>query len=278
LRKRLVVLHYDHGVRKITSHGDRIFVENLAQRLGLPFFWQRRLNDSGCGENALRGDRMAFFREMMANLSTPYLFTAHHRDDSVETLLLRLGRGSGLIGLTAPRAVQRFGDGSIHLRPLLHASKSDLAAYLAESQLQYCEDETNKLPDHCRNRVRNELLPLWRTIEPMRDLDCAIASSQRLLAEDCDALELLAEKSYGMALIGNAILLTHLRAEPKAIVRRVLHRYFNGRGHILPKSLANTLIDAIFSGKKISLCVGKCASCTVDGAWLSIGAGTRQRL
>ncbi|MDR2667649.1 MAG: tRNA lysidine(34) synthetase TilS [Puniceicoccales bacterium] len=270
LRKRLVVLHYDHGLREVTSQRDRIFVEALSQQLALPFFWQRRPSGRGGGEDELRRDRMAFFRETMANLSTPYVLTAHHRDDAIETLLLRLGRGSGLLGLTAPRAVQRFLDGPIHLRPLLHVAKCDLLKYLDESGLGFCEDETNGLPEHCRNRLRNELLPLWRTVEPLRDLDGAILATQKLLAEDCDALELVAQKIYGEAFDGDVLLLAKLRLESRAIVRRVLHRYFNGRGHTLRKSLTHALLEAIANGKKVNLSIDTQARCVSDGAALKI--------
>ena len=270
LRSRLVVVHYDHGVRAVTSHRDRIFVEDLAQQLSLPFFWKRRKEGGGDSEDALRRDRMEFFRETMDDLSTPYIFTAHHRDDAIETLLLRLGRGSGLDGLVAPRAVQRFGGGTVYLRPLLHVAKSELIKYLRESGKSWNEDETNASPDHCRNRIRNELLPLWRSIEPLRDLDEAISSSQLLLREDCAALEFFAKSAYDSALDGKSILLMQLRRMPSAIVRRVLHYYFTDRGRILPKQLMKKILRSIKSGEDINLCIGGNATCTSDGALLRI--------
>jgi tRNA(Ile)-lysidine synthase len=269
LRPRLRVLHYDHGVRPVTSRRDCTFVRDLATRLGLPCRWERRDGrGNGASEDELRRFRMAFFRRAMAAAATPYLLTAHQRDDALETLLLRLSRGSGLAGLVAPRAVQRFSDGSVHLRPLLKVTKVELIQYLRGREICWFEDESNALPVHVRNRVRNELLPLWRSFEPLRDLDQSLARCRELLLEDGDALEQLGEEFYRAALDGAALLLPPLRSAPRALQRRVLHTFFLGHGHVLARPQADALLAAL--GKKFHLCLGPALRCASDGARIAI--------
>ncbi|MDR1435651.1 MAG: tRNA lysidine(34) synthetase TilS [Puniceicoccales bacterium] len=275
--RRLAVLHFDHGARALSSQRDRIFVENLAVQLTIPFFFRRNVNGAMASEDSLRRSRMIFFREIMEHLATPYLLTAHHSGDAVETLLMRLGRGSGLLGLTAPREVQRFRDGTMHLRPLLHNSKKALEEYLCSIGQQWCEDESNRLGTYYRNRIRHELLPLWRTMELGRDIDRAIGSSLNLLREDCDALECLGERLCQLAMEDGGLLLQPLRSEPPAIVRRALHIYFLGCGHCLRKQLAKKVLSVIFAGSKIDVQIARDAKCVSDGAVLRILSDDRKR-
>ncbi|MDR0678907.1 MAG: tRNA lysidine(34) synthetase TilS [Puniceicoccales bacterium] len=270
LRPRLAVLHYDHGLRPGASEGDRAFVQELSARLGLPFFWGRRPAGGPAAEDALRHDRMAFFREKMSGLASPYLLTAHHRDDACETLLMRLSRGSGLDGLAAPRAIKRFRDGTVHLRPLLHVPKADLIRYLSTLQLPWREDVSNGKPLHVRNRIRNELLPLWRTIEGQRDLGRSMVRSWELLQEDADALSEWAKSLYRRSLEGDTLLLPPFRSTPRALLRRLLHLFFLDRGHVLSKAQSEGILDRL--GKKFQLSIGRCLICRSDGVKLAISA------
>ncbi|MDR0340334.1 MAG: tRNA lysidine(34) synthetase TilS [Puniceicoccales bacterium] len=270
LRPRLAVLHYDHGLRPVASEGDCAFVQELSGQLGLPFFWERRMAAGSFGEDALRRDRMNFFRKIMAQLASPYLLTAHQKDDACETLLLRLGRGSGLEGLTAPRAVERFRDGTIRLRPLLHATKADLIRYLNVLKLPWREDVSNWKPIYVRNRVRNELLPLWRAIEGRRDLGRSLARSRELLQEDADALAELANSLYRRSLNDDALLLPPSCTTPRALIRRLLHLFFLDRGHVLSKVQSEGILRRL--GEKFQLAIGIRLICRSDGAKLSISA------
>jgi tRNA(Ile)-lysidine synthase len=267
LRPRLVVLHYDHGLRP-SSEGDCAFVQELSRQLKLPFHWERRGGGRPVGEDALRRDRMAFFQKIMAKLPSPYLLTAHHRDDGEETLLLRLGRGAGLDGLTALRPIERFRDGTVHLRPLLKVAKSELISYLTAAGLPWREDGTNGLPLYCRNRVRNELLPLWRTIEGRRNLGSSLARSRELLREDAEALTALAEGLYGQLQEGGALLLPSARATPRALLRRLLYLFFLDHCHVLTGPQADGILKKL--GKKFQLTLGPRLACHSDGAKIAV--------
>ena len=112
-------------------------------------------------EMAARELRYKWFEQLREDIGAAGICVAHHRDDSVETVLLNLVRGTGLRGLTGiqPR------NGSI-LRPLLCVSRAEIEAFLAEKGQEYVTDSTNLEADVQRNIIRLEVLPLLRRLNP----------------------------------------------------------------------------------------------------------------
>ena len=86
---------------------------------------------------------------------------AHHRDDSVETILMNLARGTGIHGLTgiSPR------QGNV-LRPLLGVTRAEIEQFLADRQQPFVTDSTNLEDDATRNKVRHHIVPLLKQINP----------------------------------------------------------------------------------------------------------------
>ena len=112
-------------------------------------------------EMAARELRYKWFEQLRQDIGAAGICVAHHRDDSVETVLLNLVRGTGLRGLTGiqPR------NGNI-LRPLLCVSRAEIEAFLAEKGQKYVTDSTNLKANVQRNIVRLEVLPLLRNLNP----------------------------------------------------------------------------------------------------------------
>lgn len=86
------------------------------------------------------------------------LLTAHHGDDQLETLLMRLTRGGSFTGHSGIVRKQSFGTGVL-LRPLLDFSKEEIYSYAEKEQVIYFEDATNQSLDYFRNRIRNNVIP-----------------------------------------------------------------------------------------------------------------------
>lgn len=155
------VAHLDHGTRGGGSAEDATFVGALALRLGCPFFVYReaiRASDGRSFEMAAREARYGFFLRTAREQGYDALATGHHADDQAETVLLRLMRGTGPVGLggIAPCRVQ---EGVRIVRPLLEQSRGDLVAWLRVRGEAWCEDHTNADTALLRNRVRHDLLP-----------------------------------------------------------------------------------------------------------------------
>jgi tRNA(Ile)-lysidine synthase len=151
----LTVAHADHGIQAVSRAVGRA-IRALAERYDLPF----ELGELGLGpaasETLARRARYRWLREVQRRHGARYLVTAHHRDDQMETVLLRVLRGSGLAGLAGIAARGRGG----LVRPLLPYAKSDLATHAAARGLTVYDDPANRDPRHARSWIRTVLLPL----------------------------------------------------------------------------------------------------------------------
>jgi tRNA(Ile)-lysidine synthase len=187
----LTVAHLDHGLRP-TSAAEGAAVAAAAAGLAIPAEVRRAdvaalaAAEHRSLEDAGRQARYRFLEEVAASRDPNALIaTAHTADDLAETILLRLGRGSGLRGLRGipPRR------GRI-VRPLLHARRATLRAALDAAGIPYATDPSNSDLAHARNRVRAELLPALERLNPA--VVDALVRFGRLAAEDEDLLDALA--------------------------------------------------------------------------------------
>ena len=151
----LVVAHADHGIQADSGTVGQA-VAALARRYGLPFELGELRLGSEAGETAARRARYAWLAEVQRHRAARYLVTAHHSDDQVETIVLRLLRGSGPAGLAGMPARARGG----LVRPLLPFTRRDLVDYVAVRGLPVHDDPANRDPRHLRSWIRTALLPL----------------------------------------------------------------------------------------------------------------------
>lgn len=159
-RPEVIVAHVNHHLRE-ASDIEEVFVTSLAKDFSAPIYtyhWMPSDHPKSGIEDAARQMRYTFFKQTMAEQNAPYLLTAHHADDQVETILMRLVRGDTLKPLTGIDEIQAFGVGEL-VRPLLSFSKQDLYAYADQYQLQFYEDQTNAETTYTRNRFRQLIIP-----------------------------------------------------------------------------------------------------------------------
>ena len=152
----LVVAHVDHGIREASGEeakGLRRYVLSL----GLPFESTELRLGPHATETEARDARYAWLRDTQKRHGARYLVTAHHQDDQVETILLRVLRGSGLAGLAGIPAKSKGG----LVRPLLPFTKLELSSLTPDTRhLTPFSDPSNADPKHLRSWVRGTLLPL----------------------------------------------------------------------------------------------------------------------
>src|SRR5216683_2323189 len=151
----LVVAHADHGIHA-ESGAVAAAVRQLAERWALPAEVGQLALGPGATETTARRARYAWLGEVRQRHAARYIATAHHRDDQLETILLRLLRGSAPAGLAGMAARARGG----LVRPLLPFTKAELAAYVAARELPSHDDPANRDPRHLRTWVRRTLVPL----------------------------------------------------------------------------------------------------------------------
>lgn len=162
-----IIAHCNFNLRMDESRRDEEFVRNWSQLLKVPFY---NIDFDTIGyatkhgisiEMAARDLRYNWFYELLNELEAQAIAVAHHADDSIETLLMNLVRGTGLRGLTGISPRNRK-----VVRPLLCLTRAEIETYLVRNDLGHVEDSTNLLTDYQRNKFRNEVLPLLEEINP----------------------------------------------------------------------------------------------------------------
>ncbi|MBE2190470.1 MAG: tRNA lysidine(34) synthetase TilS, partial [Candidatus Kapabacteria bacterium] len=165
---QIYIAHFNHMLREKESDLDAELVKNLAEQYNVQF-----LNSSGnvkafsqknniSIEHAARNLRYNFFERTTRNLDADLMATAHTSDDSVETFMLNLLRGSGLTGLSGIPEVRKFVKNVLIIRPLLAFSKKEIKNYAELRKLKWREDESNQLLNYTRNKIRLDLMPKLR--------------------------------------------------------------------------------------------------------------------
>ena len=211
----IVAVHFDHGLRGAESRREAEAARRFARRRGVPFRRIALALDPAAPEleGRARAARLAEWRKIAAESPKCAVVLGHHADDRVETLLMRLARGSNVSGAVSPRASAEI-EGVRFLRPLLALTRREIEAFLHSRRVyRWAVDSSNLGSDVVRNALRNELLPalyrripgsragLLRAVEMLElDAECLEAEAERFLASP-DAEEAAAWRRLHPALL-----------------------------------------------------------------------------
>ncbi len=161
-------------------------------------------------EMAARHLRYAYFNDLKKSINAAAICVAHHQDDSVETVIMNLIRGTGIHGLTGIKP--RNGD---IIRPLLCVTRKEIETVLCEVGQPYVTDSTNLVDDVVRNKIRLDILPLMREINP--SVSDSIAKTADRVGDVVNVMDMLTEQAVGRVVEENGtirILTDKLLAEP----------------------------------------------------------------
>ena len=227
----LRAVHFEHGIRGDESLADAAFCRKTCRKLHVPLKTvpldvPAHLEPGEGVEAAARRLRQSAWRTLAGPDSAVAL--GHNSDDRIESLFLRLMRGSNLSGLNALHPVRAF-QGVLWLRPLLEVSRAEIEAYLIRcGATAYRTDSTNLGNDYDRNKLRNTVLPvLYREFPRAR---AGILTAIRAVADDAAALDSMAEDALKQALRpGNTLDLAALSTMPPALLPRVLRLWLDGQ-------------------------------------------------
>lgn len=165
---KLVVAHFNHGLRGADSDADEAFVKEAARSLGWPFAgecWERsdaRRPGDGGPEMAARRVRHRFFGRTALKHDSRFIALGHTEDDQLETFFLRVLRGGGGRGLAGMRVRSPavYHEEIELIRPLLRQTRDAVRAHAAAHRIVYREDRSNATDAFARNRVRHRLIPV----------------------------------------------------------------------------------------------------------------------
>lgn len=234
---RVFAAHFEHGLRGEESLRDMAFVENWCRAHDIPCLAERGdtralAEKEHLGlEEAARKLRYAFLERAADHFGCDRIATAHTADDNAETVLLNLVRGSGTKGLGGipPRR------GNI-VRPLLETDRAEIEAYLKAQGVPHVEDSSNESLDFSRNRLRREILPLLREMNPA--LNDALGRTAALLRRDDSFLRGLAEEWLEKTFDGESLPLSKLRKLHPAVASRAVKK-------LCPRSLSAAQTESV---------------------------------
>lgn len=157
------VVHIHHHLRKESDEEEEM-VRNFCGERNIPlevFHWEQGIAQIVGIEEKARKFRYQKLEESMNKHKASYVVVAHHADDQVETVLMKLTRGSTLEGIAGMKPIRSFGNGYL-IRPFLTVDKEELYEYARIHQIPYREDASNSSLEYTRNRFRKEIIPLLK--------------------------------------------------------------------------------------------------------------------
>lgn len=232
--------HCNFHLRGEESDRDEEFVCSLCEELGIVLHvthfdtrdWASRKHLSI--EMAARELRYAWFDELCTEHALQYVAVAHHQDDSVETVLLNLIRGTGIDGLRGIRPK----NGRV-VRPLLGVNRTEVLAYLDALKQPYVTDSTNLTDEYTRNKIRLTLLPLLEEVNP--SVRKSISAMTDHLSDVAEVYETAMQQAVQRVTVsdGSEVLIERLLEEiaPKAILFKIFH----------PLGFTASQLDAIYT-------------------------------
>ena len=247
----LVVCHIHHGLRGAEADRDECFVRALAEQLGLPCAVSRidaaalALRDHISVEEAGRTARYVFFAQTAGEGGR--IATAHTLDDSIETVLMNLVRGTGLRGLCGIPRIR----GNI-VRPLLDCTRAEVEDYLGALGQPYCTDSTNLTDDYTRNRIRHDILPRLCELNPnfpgaMARMLPRLAAQQALT--DC----LAAQSAQQLHAACGGLSRQGLSALPEPVCDRLLLRLLEQNRLPVSAAAVERMTETLRTGGKLDL-------------------------
>lgn len=256
---KIILAHLNHLHRK-EAINDENLVKETAHKLNLEFRVKRASMDDYAkthkisAEDAGRRLRYEFFNELASQYENSKIAIAHNKNDQVETVLMRLIRGTGLDGMVA----MDFRNGNI-IRPILSFSKDEIIFYLDSNLIAYAIDKTNLSNDYTRNHIRNQIIPEFSTINP-KAVD-AIYNLSMLLKEDLKIVDRSIDSLYKEVIVledENQILFDLSKFDrledfyQKRLLRKAIGKLKNNLKDISKKNIDEFLsLTTLATGKKI---------------------------
>lgn len=194
---KLYIGHLNHSLRGRESDRDQEFVKKLSEKLKIPAFFKKvdvlKAAKTCCSEESARKIRLDFLFQTAKEKHLTKIALGHNQDDQAETVLMRLIRGSGLLGLAAILPKRKINDFLI-IRPLLGIKRKDIESFLRLKKITPRIDSSNLREIYFRNRLRRTLLPqLEKYNSNIKEI---LAGTAQTAAYDYDFLYTSALKAF----------------------------------------------------------------------------------
>ena len=240
----IIVAHVNHNVRK-ESYEEAEFIKKYCEEKNL-VCESMVIEDYGDDNfhNEARNIRYNFFENLVHKYDANYLMTAHHGDDLVETILMRMVRGSNLSGYSGFKCVVDM-DGYYIVRPLIYYTKAELEEYDKENNVKYYIDSSNSKDKYTRNRYRKYVLPFLK--EEEKDVHLKFLKFSNTLLEAEKFIDKARERAINRVMEDNKINIDKFLLEDSYIQKEILY-------YLLSEFYQDDLI--LLSDRHINLILG----------------------
>ena len=261
----LFAAHINHGIRGEEADNDEAFAESLAKQRDIPFLCLKAdapayAKEHRIGlEEAGRRIRYDYFESCAKGGK---IATAHTLSDNAETVLLHLSRGAGTKGLCGIPPIR----GNI-IRPLIECSRDEVEAFCKKRGLDFVTDSTNLCDDYSRNFIRNNIIPLFKKLNP--GFERAVSRSAAIAAGEQGFIERAAQKALSDCAekpfpqdaqnTTDSLDTAKLLSLDEGLRMRVLKLFLEGlfKKSTVDYSLVSRLNDSLDTGKAVNLRAGK---------------------
>ena len=256
LRKKynlcIIIAHVNHNVRK-ESMEEAKFIRNYCYENNLIFEYMiiDEYSDDNF-HNEARNIRYNFFDSIVHKYSANYLMTAHHGDDLMETILMRIVRGSNLNGYGGFKKIVDMGNYKI-VRPLISFTKEELEKYDIDNGVKFYIDSSNKKDKYTRNRYRKYVLPFLKSED--KDVHLKFLKFSNSLYEANKFISSITDKAYSNCMNGKLLLIDKFLLEDQFIQKEILYNllsYFYQDDLILINDKHINLILTLIKSNKVN--------------------------
>lgn len=241
---QIICIHINHNIRQ-ESKIEEEYIKKYCDENNI-ILELKTLHETDVSEENLRNKRYEFLKNIIKKYNLKLLFMAHHNDDLIETVLMRITRGSnlkGYLGFEKEMTVNNF----TIVRPLVEKSKEEIIKYNQENKIKFFTDLSNNDVNYTRNKIRHKVLPILKEINP--NLKQSILNYNNELQEVNNYINKRVDKLYEEEVNNYQMNLTKILKEEDLIIKKIIEKYlsflYKDNINMITKKHVNNIIDMI---------------------------------
>lgn len=250
LNKKIICAHINHNVRK-ESNEEEQYLKEYCHKNNIIFECHHIKNyKQNNFENEAREKRYQFYEKILEKYNSHTLFLAHHGDDLIETIIMKIIRGSNLEGYAGIKTYSKLENYTI-IRPLLTLTKKDIIKYNKENNIIYYQDSSNEDIHYTRNRIRKKILPILKKEDKL--IHQKFLKYSNTLQESYNFIEDITIEKINNQYINNTINIEYFNKEhpfmKKNIIFYILSNIYNNKSNIIKEKHLEDIIKLSTNNK-----------------------------
>ena len=241
-KNKIICCHINHNVRKESKEEEK-YLKDYCQKQNVPFeVYKIEKYQENNFENEARIKRYNFYEQTLKKYNSHYLFLAHHGDDLIETIIMKINRGSNIEGYAGIKEISKQKDYTI-IRPFLSYTKEDLLNYDEKNNVEYFIDKTNLDTTYTRNRIRANILPVLKNEN--KDIHKQFLKYSKVLLEYNTYIEEVIKEKENSIYKDNVLDLNLFKKEKPFIQKNLLYHILNNTYQNIPNIITDNHINNI---------------------------------